>query len=696
VGGAHGGTRVKVASTFTRAAAVTLQAVPIRSFDVFDTLLTRAVGDPGAVFRLLGKRLGAEGLIACSAEAFGRTRQQVDHDVVAHGKVRPTLAAIHEELARRLELAPDAAARTLAAELELERELSRPVPGAAAAVERARAGGDGRIAFVSDTPLPAGFLVELLEAATIWRRGDRVYVSGEAGGSKFDGALFDIARADLKVAAAELEHTGDNPYSDVRMARARGWRAQAAPAARLNRYEELLEHHAPSTDGLASRLAGASRLGRLDAVGAGVEPALAAVAAGVAGPLLVGYALWLAQQCRRLSLTRLFFVARDGEVLLQVARPVLAAAGLSVDCRYLYGSRQAWQFAAAGASGGFAAGRLLAVDDADRSARSILSRVHLDPSTAHELTGHPRFAPGRADELLLPAGQAEVVALLESEPLRSRLAREASVQQELLLSYLAEVGLLGEERVGLVDIGWLGHMGLALERSLFAGGHSPPEAWLYLGLLEGAEAAVGTEMAPRQRAFLFDLSRGRGLPQRLYGVQNLLEALCQAAHGRTVGYRGDPEGVRPELEHSAREEALVAWGLSGYREALARTVDHFLAASPDLATAVDLRPALGAVLTEFWERPSLAEATVWGALPFDVDVAGGKADPLARPVRLGDAVRELRTRRRLKLRPAGSWRAGVARQSAPPWRAVFRTTAEVRRQLPRARRLPGRLRALRD
>lgn len=667
----------------------------IRSFDVFDTLLTRAVGDPNAVFALVGERLRAEGLIECSARAFGRTRERVDEDVIAHGRVRPTLAAIHEELAGRLDLAPETAARTLAAELELERELSRVVPGAPAAVEGARAKSGGPLVFVSDTPLPAEFLVELLEAAGLWRTGDRVYASGEQGVSKFDGGLFDRVREDLGAPAGECEHTGDNPYSDVRMARSRGWRAQATGDARLNRYEELLEDHAAATDGLTSRLAGASRLGRLDAARAGVDPAVAAVAAGVAGPLLLGYAIWLARQSRRLSLDRLFFVARDGEVLLQVARPVLAAAGLSVDCRYLLGSRQAWQFAAAGAAGEFRPGRLLALDDTQRSARSILSRVHLDPVTAYELTGHPRLAPAGADEPLLPDAQAEVVALLERDPLRGRLAQEAGVQHELLLTHLTEEGLIGGGRVGMVDIGWLGHMGAALERSLAEGGLPPPEAWLYLGLLQRAESAAGPDMAPRQHAFLFDLSRGRGLPHRLHGVQNLLEAFCQAPHGRTVGYQPGPAGVTAMLEHSAREEALVAWGLSGYREALGRTVDHFLAASPDLAVSVDLRPALGAVLTEFWDRPTLAEARAWGALPFDVDVAGGTAEPLARAVHLEDALREMRTRRRLKLRPEGSWRAGVARQSSPPWRVVFKTTAQVRRQLPRARRLPGRLRALR-
>jgi FMN phosphatase YigB (HAD superfamily) len=676
--------------------AVTLRRVPIRSFDIFDTVLTRAVGDPGAVLRLVGQQLRAAGIIRCSAEAFARTRQQADEDVIAHGRVRPTLAAIYDELGERLDLDPEARALALAAELAIEREVSRPVPGAPELVERARAHSDGGIVFVSDTPLPSTFLAELLEQAGLWVAGDSVYASGEVGASKFDGVLFDRVREDLAVAASEIQHIGDNPHSDVRMARARGWHAEVVTDGRLNRYEELLELHNAGTDGLSSKLAGASRLGRLDAVRAGVDPAIAGVAAGVAAPLFLGYALWLAERSRRLGLDRLMFLARDGEVLLQVAGPVLAAAGVGVDCRYLLGSRQAWQFAAAGATGCFEPGRLLEVDDTERSARSILSRVHLDPSMAWRLTGHPRFAPGTVNQPLVRSAQNEVLAALERDPLRDRLVRDASAQHALLLAYVAEAGWLDGRRTGMVDIGWLGHVGRALERSLQVGGLGRPDAWLYLGLLEKAEAASGPELGSRQHAFLFDLGRGRGLPHRLYGVHNLLEAFCQATHGRTVGYRAGAEEVEAELESGDREEALLAWGQAEYRETLRLTVDHFLGTLPDLATPVDLRPVLGAVLTEFWERPSLAEARAWGALPFDVDVAGGQADPLARAVRFQDAVRELRRNRRFKLRPEGSWRAGVARQSPAPWRAAFGATAEVKRQLPRARRLSQRLRASRS
>ena len=121
------------------------------------------------------------------------------------------------------------------------------------------------------------------------------------------------------------------------------------PQARLNRYEKLLDRRPAETHGFGARLAGASRLARLRARERGVAPAVADVAAGVVAPVLISYVLWLASQARERGLSRLYFVSGDGEILLEVARPLLAVLAPEVECRYLYGSRQS-QLGYAGAA----------------------------------------------------------------------------------------------------------------------------------------------------------------------------------------------------------------------------------------------------------------------------------------------------------------------------------------------------------
>lgn len=153
------------------------------------------------------------------------------------------------------------------------------MPGARAAVDVARV--SGQVVFLSDTPMPGWFLRELLERSGLWQEGDRVYCSADRVSKTHGGGLYDVAARDLGIATAQIRHTGDNLFSDVAEARLRGVVATTTAAGRLNRYESILEREAVVSDHLASHLAGASRLARLRAGAEGIEPVLAAVAAGV-------------------------------------------------------------------------------------------------------------------------------------------------------------------------------------------------------------------------------------------------------------------------------------------------------------------------------------------------------------------------------------------------------------------------------
>ena len=56
------------------------------SFDVFDTVLTRRVGSPHAVFDLLGQQLASERRIPTSAVAFARERRSRQEAVESEGR----------------------------------------------------------------------------------------------------------------------------------------------------------------------------------------------------------------------------------------------------------------------------------------------------------------------------------------------------------------------------------------------------------------------------------------------------------------------------------------------------------------------------------------------------------------------------------------------------------------------------------
>jgi FMN phosphatase YigB (HAD superfamily) len=311
------------------------------SFDVFDTMVTRAVGHPCAVTRIVADRLAHDDVLRVPTEAWHMARQRSEASLVERWRRTADLRHIHEEVAIRLGYDRRLAATTAATELDVERDLSRVVPGAPAMVRRARQTAAAQVAFVSDTPFPSAFIVELLDRAGLWQPGDRCYSSAEQRATKSFGDLFGVVAADLQVPPERIRHVGDSRRGDVGHARLAGWRASRAPAAALNRYEREFEDEARTTVGVGSWLAGASRLARLEAVQHGVEPMIASVAAGVAAPLMFGFASWLLRSARAAGLRRLYFLARDGQVLRDIACGVQPALGTEIDCRYLYVSRRA-------------------------------------------------------------------------------------------------------------------------------------------------------------------------------------------------------------------------------------------------------------------------------------------------------------------------------------------------------------------
>ena len=119
----------------------------MRSFDIFDTLIARKCIWPQAIFSLVEQRIGSPGFatlrIRAEAELQGteHTLDDIYRRMISNG-------GMDVEFAER--------ARTM----ELATELENVIP-IAAQLQRVR---DGDL-LISDTPLPAEFLVQLLERA---------------------------------------------------------------------------------------------------------------------------------------------------------------------------------------------------------------------------------------------------------------------------------------------------------------------------------------------------------------------------------------------------------------------------------------------------------------------------------------------------------------------------------------------------
>ncbi|HYD84394.1 MAG TPA: hypothetical protein VEA63_10080, partial [Opitutus sp.] len=314
-------------------------AIKLASFDVFDTTITRAVGDPMCVFQLVGTALQQRG-VDISPDVFLHLRLAAERRTRSNRRGREvTLQEIYAEVAFALGREHEADA-LMAVELETEHSLVAPVPEMSELVDHARR-RYGRVVYISDMYLPQDFLDERLRSFGLLEPGDRLYVSSTCGGWKGDGRLFRTVLENEKLRPRELLHFGNSLPVDVRSAERLGIRAFHYTPANPNASEEILNDYATHYGSTLSSLAGASRKVRLDAPQlCGEHRVVWDTGASLTGPLLLMHATWMLERAVQCGIKRLLFLARDAYLPFKVMQRVLEIRrDLGIEAHYVYGSR---------------------------------------------------------------------------------------------------------------------------------------------------------------------------------------------------------------------------------------------------------------------------------------------------------------------------------------------------------------------
>jgi hypothetical protein len=411
-------------------------------------------------------------------------------------------------------------------------------------------------------------------------------------------------------------------------------------SADATRYERILGE----AGDLGARLAAAARHARRTVPAPNAhERAICDVAAGVAGPLLVAYVLWILEDARARGIERLYFLSRDAEVLRELAEILAPRLGLAIELRYLYASRKAW---------------LGARSDAwpwDNSIENLtLGDVLGQLSIPHEAVAADlaRLGLGRPDAPLDREGRQRLRSyLLTSDHLAPGCPDRAEARR-LLHDYLDQEKMFDGVPKAVVDLGGHGTQHEALCQLLEQRGAPACPLYLFWG-----DRYDGWSWMALRRCFHFDGSDATG-PRVTSHV--MMEAFCSAEHGTLTGYRRAGDRVEPVLG-ADRSEVLRAWGLPLMRETLAAFARAVDPARRELARDLGrdlggecaanpaLRQAIDHLSDAFWRAPTVEEAHAWCRFPWDLGKGAHAA--LATPYALGDIPRVLR-RRSLRKAPS--------------------------------------------
>jgi predicted HAD superfamily hydrolase len=308
----------------------------------------------------------------------------------------------------------------------------------------------------------------------------------------------------------------------------------------------------------------------------------------------------------------LYFVARDGQILYEVAARIREAVGCDIELCYLYGSRQAWHLPAV-AEITERETHWITVKDPFLSLRLIATRLSMDPST---LALHLRDSGFPRVDLDQDLSEQQVVQLrsllLTSEELQALIRAEAEQRRQEVIAYLCQQGLLDESPWAIVDSGWNGRLQESLYKILHMAGRNGDVIGFYVGLL--SKPCSYTSKLP----YLFspDVS-----PEYLVwgsAVINLLELVMSADHGITLSYRRDSSGIWHPVLATDTPDLMGSMGLAALREGVFSFLEHLDYKSVRIEHS-RLREKIIRLLKVFYLAPSQDAAIALGRLPFSTD-----------------------------------------------------------------------------
>ena len=506
------------------------------SFDIFDTLIRRRVGAPEDIFHIMESRLGLPGVaaqrVACQNKASLKAQTE-------RRRPHADLDEIYAEL--KAQGAPETDWEAVKAfELELETDMAFANPEIAPLFEYAKSLGK-RVIATSDMYLREADIRRLLKKGGY--EPDAVYVSSEAGATKYNGDLFDFVAKTEKAEPGTILHIGDNEKDDCQMALTAGWQAIHYEPFKWEFEKDLADSGIFDLEVSRSLASGSDNFWYRLGLYAG-------------GPLYLGVTQWFRGQMAKYPADRIFFLSRDGYDLYNL----LTERGVE-NAAYLKMSRRSVLLAG-----------ITALDE--ETLRDL--PPYTQGQTVREVLSYLRMAD-EPWEHLAEAGLTSLDDMIEGEADKEKVKKlyvlnealflkKCEEERAFALKYMTEMGL--GKRSLVFDCGWNGSSQFFLDKFLKAVGLDGQDRFAYIGILDTEKSRRQLKNAPYE-TYLFDINDNRAMQDKVKRAMALFE-LFFGAPEESVWYY-DETGPVPEA--LGNDESYKTDILAGIRDFLAETAD---------------------------------------------------------------------------------------------------------------------------
>jgi FMN phosphatase YigB (HAD superfamily) len=599
---------------------VTDGSCAVLSLDIFDTILWRRVPRPTDVFPVVASRLKRAGLCPewLPDAAFRLMRIKAEQDArKRRGSLGTEVSLFDIWQEMPLALFQGATLEELvAAEVRTERDFTVVDLDVADIVRLALKQGLPVI-FVSDTYFTEEHLALLLDRPELGDlSGVRIFRSHQHGLDKGSG-LFEIVLEQLGCRPEQVVHIGDNLIADIETPGELGVRTIYYErisddfAAVLERERESMDSFGPfgalvdpedGDFGITSLRAKTLESGPTG--GTASTRAAWRYGAGVIGPVLTGFAEWVAERAHEQGRSVVWCPMREGTVLSALINNAAAARGYELEARPLWLSRHV--------------ASLASLDPQDPEnlrefvGRSYRMTVRQLLSTLGLRSGEVPALSERLNTVLDNHGIVMAVrdALLETPHLRNRLAVTVTQARERLVRELRRVGALDDPEITLVDLGWGGTIQYYLAEALKLAGLDVTPSGYYLATDERATRVYVAGL--HLEGYFGAAGHPRDVVHTLVRSPEVLEQAVNDLCGSLVGFGPDGApvlGPYSDSESQTEERRAVHAGIFAFQQQWNRYAEN--RTWPSLTGRA--RERLAAIIVAALKTPTPSEAALFGS-----------------------------------------------------------------------------------
>jgi len=259
----------------------------------------------------------------------------------------------------------------------------------------------------------------------------------------------------------------------------------------------------------------------------------------IGGPLFFPYVCWVLQRCEQKGIKRLYFIARDGFLLKQIADLIIKIENKDISTYYIYGSRKAW--------------RMASLSERNCDLRKIIANSsEIQIRTVREIADILQIPMEILDKYVSPLykekGYLDIDEydyvrhlILDNRELADELIRYHSDKRELLKEYFRQEIDFSDKNFAFVELS-----GSGFTQECIADVLSELTSFPVITFFQKLDWVCENKICINYGFMPSNIKDGF-----------LIEVLCHALHGTTEGYQNTGSKIEPIidcLEQNAIEE----------------------------------------------------------------------------------------------------------------------------------------------